>query len=141
MRVLILSRYARLGASSRLRIYQYLPYLESRGFKVTVAPLLGEDYIAGLYRGSVPVFSIVAAYVSRLSYMLRAKRYDLVWAEKEMLPWILAWIELGLFPATVSLVVDYDDADATRRCEHLIRNYDPCISCSCHFLKLTIDRG
>jgi len=34
-----------------------------------------------------------------------------------------------------------DDAEATHRCEHLIRNYDPCISCSTHFLKLTIDRG
>jgi coenzyme F420-reducing hydrogenase alpha subunit len=25
-------------------------------------------------------------------------------------------------------------------CEQAIRNYDPCISCSCHFLKLTVDR-
>jgi coenzyme F420-reducing hydrogenase alpha subunit len=38
-------------------------------------------------------------------------------------------------------VLDQDDAEATRRCEHLIRNYDPCISCSTHFLKLKIDRG
>ena len=38
-------------------------------------------------------------------------------------------------------VLEYDDAEATRRCEHLIRNYDPCISCATHFLKLTIDRG
>ena len=37
-------------------------------------------------------------------------------------------------------VLQYDDAEATRRCEHLIRNYDPCISCSTHFLTLTIDR-
>jgi sulfhydrogenase subunit alpha len=29
------------------------------------------------------------------------------------------------------------DEDATLRCEHLIRNYDPCISCSVHFLKLS----
>jgi sulfhydrogenase subunit alpha len=28
-----------------------------------------------------------------------------------------------------------DDETATLRCEHLIRNYDPCISCSVHFLK------
>jgi coenzyme F420-reducing hydrogenase alpha subunit len=41
----------------------------------------------------------------------------------------------------VPLVLQYDDAEATRRCEHLIRNYDPCISCATHFLKLTIDRG
>jgi len=26
------------------------------------------------------------------------------------------------------------------RCEQTIRNYDPCISCATHFLKLTIDR-
>ena len=25
------------------------------------------------------------------------------------------------------------------RCEQMIRNYDPCISCSCHFLRLEID--
>ncbi len=28
----------------------------------------------------------------------------------------------------------------TWQCEQIIRNYDPCISCSCHFLKLKIDR-
>ncbi|HMB06265.1 MAG TPA: Ni/Fe hydrogenase subunit alpha [Isosphaeraceae bacterium] len=37
-------------------------------------------------------------------------------------------------------VLGYDDAEATRRCEHLIRNYDPCISCATHFLTLKIDR-
>jgi len=39
----------------------------------------------------------------------------------------------------VPLVVSLDDETATQRCEHMIRNYDPCISCSTHFLKLTID--
>ncbi len=28
-----------------------------------------------------------------------------------------------------------------RRCEQTIRNYDPCISCSTHFLKLTLDES
>lgn len=28
-----------------------------------------------------------------------------------------------------------------RLCEQAIRNYDPCISCATHFLKLTVDRG
>ena len=31
--------------------------------------------------------------------------------------------------------------DLTWKCEQAIRNYDPCISCSCHFLNLTIDRS
>jgi len=28
----------------------------------------------------------------------------------------------------------------TWKCEQIVRNYDPCISCSCHFLKLKIER-
>ncbi len=30
--------------------------------------------------------------------------------------------------------------EATWKCEQAIRNYDPCISCATHFLKLTLDR-
>ncbi|MGD9765410.1 MAG: Ni/Fe hydrogenase subunit alpha [Candidatus Binatia bacterium] len=30
-------------------------------------------------------------------------------------------------------------AQAVRACETIIRNYDPCISCSTHFLRLTVD--
>jgi len=31
--------------------------------------------------------------------------------------------------------------DLTWKCEQTIRNYDPCISCSCHFLKLHVELG
>ena len=34
-----------------------------------------------------------------------------------------------------------DDGVLTTLCERLIRSYDPCISCSAHFLKLTVQRG
>jgi coenzyme F420-reducing hydrogenase alpha subunit len=33
-----------------------------------------------------------------------------------------------------------DQAELTHACEQAIRNYDPCISCATHFLKLEIDR-
>lgn len=33
-----------------------------------------------------------------------------------------------------------DDATLTSLCERAIRNYDPCISCSAHFLNLTVER-
>ncbi|MCW7943788.1 dehydrogenase [Streptomyces hygroscopicus] len=32
------------------------------------------------------------------------------------------------------------DADLARRCERAVRNHDPCISCSAHFLDLDIER-
>ncbi|MDD4867107.1 MAG: nickel-dependent hydrogenase large subunit, partial [Mycobacterium sp.] len=34
-----------------------------------------------------------------------------------------------------------DDVALTALCERLIRSYDPCISCSAHFLTLTVRRG
>ena len=43
--------------------------------------------------------------------------------------------------AYVPRVTGFDDAEAARRCEHLIRNFDPCISCATHFLKMKVDRG
>jgi coenzyme F420-reducing hydrogenase alpha subunit len=33
------------------------------------------------------------------------------------------------------------DDELVWRCEQAIRNYDPCISCATHFLKLDVDRG
>lgn len=111
MRILVLSRYSRLGASSRLRIYQYLPSLESDGFCTIVEPLLGDEYLNNLYHGrrkSLPY--ITKAYIKRLLLLLCAESYDLVWLEKEFLPWIPAWVELSLLSSKARLVVDYDDA-------------------------------
>jgi sulfhydrogenase subunit alpha len=34
-------------------------------------------------------------------------------------------------------IVGLSDEDASLRCEHVIRNYDPCISCSVHFLRFS----
>jgi coenzyme F420-reducing hydrogenase alpha subunit len=36
--------------------------------------------------------------------------------------------------------LDLADEDLRWRCEQAVRNYDPCISCSTHFLRLDIDR-
>ena len=40
----------------------------------------------------------------------------------------------------VSKNLDLSDEELTWKCEQVVRNYDPCISCSCHFLKLNIER-
>lgn len=36
--------------------------------------------------------------------------------------------------------MDLNDEDLTWKCEQAVRNYDPCISCATHFLKLDIER-
>jgi coenzyme F420-reducing hydrogenase alpha subunit len=43
--------------------------------------------------------------------------------------------------ACVVANVDLEDDALGSLCERAIRNYDPCISCSTHFLRLSIDRG
>ncbi len=40
----------------------------------------------------------------------------------------------------VAANLSLDDAALTSLCERAIRNHDPCISCSAHFLNLTVDR-
>ena len=37
--------------------------------------------------------------------------------------------------------LDLPDEQLRHRCEQTVRNYDPCISCSTHFLRLDMDRG
>lgn len=48
-------------------------------------------------------------------------------------------IELDL-RGVVERYVDLPDEELSLRCEQTIRNYDPCISCATHFLKLEVDR-
>lgn len=38
-------------------------------------------------------------------------------------------------------IMSQDDASVGMACERLVRSYDPCISCSTHFLKVTIERS
>jgi glycosyltransferase involved in cell wall biosynthesis len=110
MKVLLLSRYGYLGASSRVRSYQYLPFFKSYGIDVKVAPLFDDTYIENLYSGKLSMWRIFSFYITRIAAMIRTTQFDLIWLEKEMLPWLPSWFELGLFSKNLLMVVDYDDA-------------------------------
>lgn len=51
-----------------------------------------------------------------------------------------ARIEADLRDAVPRFGLEHDDATLQRFCERLVRNYDPCISCSVHFLRLKVER-
>lgn len=111
MKILLLSRYDRLGASSRYRSYQYLPYLQQQGFDITVAPLLNDNYIQQLHSGRrTGRVNLGQSYLNRIHFLLRAQSYDLLWIEKEALPWIPAALEVSLLKAGTPFILDYDDA-------------------------------
>ena len=111
MKLLLLSRYSRLGASSRLRSYQYLPYLQSQGVEVTVSPFFDDAYLMGLYAGQkIRWLNIVKGYLRRVAELLRSRQYDLIWLEKELFPWLPAIVEICVRRSGIPYVVDYDDA-------------------------------
>lgn len=110
MQVLMLSRYARLGASSRLRSYQYLPCLADAGIAVTQAPLFSDAYVQALQGGRKSLMEGLRAYAGRLCALLRSGRFDLLWIEKEAMPWLPGLLESAWLPRGVPYVLDYDDA-------------------------------
>ncbi len=117
MKVLLLSRYENLGASSRVRLFQYIPYLNKEGIKVNIAPLFSDEYIRSLYKnGFKPLGFVVQAYIRRLISLTKIKRYDLLWIEKELFPMLPAWGEELIAALKIPYIVDYDDA--------IFHNYD-----------------
>src|ERR1051325_3301190 len=108
--VLLLSRYERLGASSRVRFLQFLPALERQGFTFDVWPLLDSDYVRSLYGGPpIGAGRLFMSYMRRFRALRRRLRYDVVWLEKEALPWLPAWVDIARLQG-MPYVVDYDDA-------------------------------
>ena len=108
--VLLLTRYERLGASSRVRFLQFLPELEREGFRFDVQPLLSNDYVRSLYGGPpIGARQLFTSYARRFRALARRMRHDVVWLEKEALPWLPTFIEIARLQG-LPYVVDYDDA-------------------------------
>ena len=110
MNILLFSRYGPLGASSRQRSYQFLAYLKQHGIHVTVSPLFGNRYLKRRYEKKSTLAIIAWSYANRFFRIASAKGYDLVWIEKELLPWLPSYAENYLIKKNVRYVVDYDDA-------------------------------
>ena len=111
MKILLLSRYNRMGASSRLRSYQYVPFLQQNGVQVTVTPLFHSRYLINRHAHTRGNLLLAAqAYAKRLWNLLNTRPYDLIWIEKEIFPWLPAWFEKLGSIWQIPWVVDYDDA-------------------------------
>lgn len=118
MLVFLLSRYRRLGASSRLRFYQYCDYLAAEGISVIEAALFDDSYVEDLQKGHRSALKVMARYAKRIRELGRAGVADVIWLEKDALPWLPAWVELARLGTHVPLVLDYDDAVFHQYDEH-----------------------
>lgn len=116
MHVLLLSRYGSLGASTRIRSMQYAKPFGHAGIKVQRQSLISDGMLERKYsHGTYGFAEMLRAYALRMSHMLQRKDFDLLWIEKEALPWLPLWLERALLRG-VPYVLDYDDA--------VFHNYD-----------------
>jgi len=106
-----------MGASSRLRSMQYVPFLEGSGIELDVYPLFDDRYLERLYaHNSRSVLETGNLYLRRAKSLRQASDVDLIWLEKEALPYVPFFLEKLLVPSGVPYIVDYDDA--------VFHNYD-----------------
>lgn len=110
VKVLILSRYDRMGASSRLRMLQYADGLRANNLEPLFQPFFDDRYLNLLYFRQPTSGGVLQAYARRLAQLWRRADAELIWIEKEVLPWLPWGIERALLPKAIPLVVDYDDA-------------------------------
>ena len=110
LKVLALPKYAELGSSSRLRMYQYLPHLRAQGVYIDVSAMLSNHYVQHIYKQKFPILIVALSYLKRSLTLLTARKYDIVWLEKEAAPWMPFWMERLLLLHHPKVIVDYDDA-------------------------------
>ena len=111
MKILILPRYESLAARSRYRFYQNIPYLNAQGWEITVKPLLSNNYIKYLYdKTPLPVIEIIQGYFKRIIQLLNKKKFDSIWIQQELFPWIPSIFENILVRGNIKIAADYDDA-------------------------------
>jgi len=109
--VLALTKYDRLGASSRLRSLQYLPWFKQAGLAVTVQTMVNDGQLRDRYKNSgYTAKDLLAAYAWRVQALMSRHAFDVLWIEKEALKWWPLWAERAMLSG-VPYVLDYDDAD------------------------------
>jgi len=116
MNILFLTRYGQLGASSRLRSLQFIPTLERLGINCTVSSLFDDEQLMQRYQSNrYHLTGLLQSYLQRMKVLIQSSNFDLVWIEKEALPWLPVGIE-KLLLGRIPYVLDYDDA--------IFHNYD-----------------
>jgi len=113
LRVLFLTKYPVSKPSTRFRVMQYLPYLETAGIRCTVAPPMPESLYNRLYRGRGIVTRLLfhlAEIVGRMLSLLRVFNHDIIFVQKGLLSLPIKGIDVLLMMTGKPFIYDFDDA-------------------------------
>lgn len=112
-RVLFLTRYPVEGASSRYRVFQYLPHLKALGLQADVQSFMDTPmYHLSLApeRTGAKITATLKATARRLRALRHWRRYDALYLQRELLPFGGPVVERWLKRRGAVLFFDYDDA-------------------------------
>lgn len=110
MKILFLTKYDSMGASSRYRFFQFYDFYKENNIEITTQTFFDDEYIIDLYIGKRNIRSILTAYIKRFFTLFSVKKYDLLVVEKELFPYLPAVFERILKLMGIKYIVDYDDA-------------------------------
>jgi glycosyltransferase involved in cell wall biosynthesis len=116
MKLLYLSKTSFIGPSSRYRIYQYIPYLNERGIKVTISPLFKDRWFRILDLHNRPLRLATKAlysfsrFFTRIKDTLKVGRYDLYCFEHQALPYLPVFLERIAKRINPNMILEFDDA-------------------------------
>lgn len=113
MKVLFLVPYPTEGASNRVRVEQFIPYLTSRGVITRVRPFVNRPFYTILYKKGAylaKIFWFLVCTANRLIDILRATRYDIVFIHREAYPFGGPFIERIVSMMGKKIIFDFDDA-------------------------------
>lgn len=107
-KILFCTKYERLGASSRLRTFQFLPFL-MKDFDCIVNSLFSNQYVQNIYtRSKQNKLLILYAYIKRFLFIMTSSA-DIIVIEKELFPYLPAFFEkMCLWKR--KYIIDIDDA-------------------------------
>lgn len=134
IRVLGLSLYGPLAASTRYRLSQFVPGLLERDVELVVVGLLSDEYVRRSYAGQrYPLRYLVRDYMARVGLLFGQGRYDLAIVNAELFPLMPGLIEANLL--RIPFIYDFDDAfflkyrlERFRRFAPLLRDkFDPIV--------------
>ncbi|HCK04130.1 MAG TPA: glycosyl transferase family 1 [Methylophilaceae bacterium] len=110
-KILILSRYSNLAASSRQRFHLFEKTLNDEGYLLTYKPLFSDDYIAKIFCAKQPgKLDIMLAYIRRFWVIATSSHFDYIWLQYEAFPYLPSIFEKILPIFNKRIVCDYDDA-------------------------------
>jgi glycosyltransferase involved in cell wall biosynthesis len=112
-RILLIVHHPIEDASSRYRIYQFIPRLEAEGFTCHVRPFTTSRLFSSIRRRehlSVKLFHTAYASARRLRDVIAAGRYDLVIIHREAFPFFSPLVEKLILNVQAKVIYSFDDA-------------------------------